>query len=446
MLSAPGGNITVGGNVTLTGDSFTGIDIKANISSGQIQINGNVLANASTGDARIDLEARNIGVNGNVTGIGVTDSEINVRGTNVNNINITGNVRATAPGGRAEVRVEGDGQVQVGSVTGQGSSVFARLDGGNLNFGAVNLSANSFATLVAFGGNNMTANGPINVNEAGGGFAQAIFGANGLATLNGAVNVNAGPGGFARASFGGSEGPALNNVLINRQVVVNGAAGDIIEFNLTGNARTAGAGLLRADEIRIDTGGAGQIIDLDTRTPLVEIYNFGSPPSVTINNSTFGGPTSVFFGGSSPQLRSATFLANNDLTFLSGFSADNLLAGAPNGIVNFQGPVFISGASPFAPTPPDLALFNILSSRELVSPGHGPNVQILGGRGINMQNPFVLGGPDPFIKMFSNVGFNTPGLTTTSAANSVTAVFNPINLAAPILFTSAEAWAPLRAE
>ena len=429
-LTALGGNINVAGNVTLTGDSFTGVEMHA---GGNVNVNGNISAIASTGSAEIDLEGANLNVAGSLLASGPTAARVDARATS--NISISGSVRAAAPSGNARVFVDGDGVVRVGAVTAQGSSANVSMRGGNLTFGAIDVSAASFANFFAYAMNDLNANGLVSVSEAGGGFAHASFGGGGLVTINGGVNVAAGPGGVARVSFGGSDGTALNNLVINQQVVADGAAGDSVNFFIANSARTVGNGLVRSDLVRIHTDGSAPIIDLDTLTPQIRFDVFGGRPDVLLNNTAHNGPTSILFG-SSAQFRAATFLANTNLNFLSGFSAHSLLVGAPNGVVNFQGPVFISGTSPFTATAPDLSLFNIMASRGLSPPTHGPNVQILGGNGINIPNPFVLGGADPFIKLFSNVGFNTPGLTSALNANSVLAVFNPINLAAPIFLVT----------
>ena len=428
-ITALGGNITIAGNVVLTGDSITDVDIKANPVSGTLNINGNVVSSASTGTAIVRLEAGNVNVNGNVRALGV--SSANLLTSANNNININGTAESKASSGRAIVRVEGGGTVRVGRAVAEGTSGDVRLRGGNLTFGAVDVVGTSFAALEAFGNNSLTANGNINIFEAGGGFAEARFGGNGVVRINGGVNVNAGPGGFASAIFDGSEGTAINNLVINNQVTANGAAGDAIFVNVINSARTTGPGRLRADTVQVSTNGSSPLIDLDTATPQLFVDVYGGAPNILINNSTFAGPANYVFG-SGASFRSATFLGNGNMNFVSPFMADNLLVGAPNGLVNFLSPVFVSGASPLLPTAPDIELFNIMSTRGLTPPTHGPNVQILGGNGINMMDQFVLGGPDPFIKLFSGSGFNTPGLTTN--APSVLAVFNPINLAAPVFF------------
>ena len=430
ILDAAGGNINVAGSVTLTGDSFTGVDIDA---GGNISINGNVSAVATTGSADIAITAGgSVNINGNTVAVGPTDAVVDISAGG--NVNVTGTARAAANGGGdAQVSVNGSGTVNVGKFVAQGSNASVSVDGGNVTFGAVDVTAQSFGFLGAFANNTLTANGPINISEAGGGFARARLIGAGLTVTNAPINVVAGPGGFGAVDFGSSEGTIPNNVVVNQRVSASGGSGGEIRLYFKNNARTVGAGFLQADEVQVYASGTAPTIDLDTRTPKVFIDIFGGPTAVTINNSSFTGPTDLFFSPSA-QFRTATFLANNTLNFNSAFTAHNLLVGAPNGFVNFQAPVFITGASPFAPTLPDLSLFQIMSTRGLVPPSHGPNVQILGGKGINMPNPFVLGGVDPFIKLFGNTGFNTSGLTTTTNASSVLAVFNPINLASPIFF------------
>ncbi|MEM7467611.1 MAG: filamentous hemagglutinin N-terminal domain-containing protein [Pseudomonadota bacterium] len=435
-LTALGGDVNINGNVTLTGDSTTTIDIKADPFGGNININGDVMTTTfiggdGTGDALIRMEARNTTVNGNITAVGPTGALIDIGGSNPNNINIAGTARAIASSGAAGVQIDGDGTVNVGGVFAQGSSAFADLRGGNLTFGAINLSAPSFASFAAVATNTLTANGLINITEGGGGLAAARFAGN-LVTINGGINVNAGAGGDARIAFGSSEGIPVGNLVVNQQVVANGGASDRITLGVTNGARTNGNGLLRAEEIRIFTMGGAPNIDLDTRASDIKFENFGGAPNLILNNSSLVGPTNISFFSGAENFRSATFLTNNNINFLDAFTADNLLVGAPNGRVNFQAPVFITGANPVAPTATDLNLFQTLASRGLTPPGAGPSVQILGGNGINIQNPFVLGGPNPYIKLFSGAGFNTPGITTD--APNVLAAFNPINLASPVFF------------
>ena len=437
FLTAQGGNVNVNGNISLVDDASTNIDIKANITSGTINVNGNISAITSLGsessfDAEIMLEAANTNVSGNILASGVLGARTRLAGTSNVNINVSGNVGASASG-QTQVLVSGTGNVSVGGVTAQGSTGSAVVNGNNVNLGAVNVSGGSAAYLSVDAANNLNINGAVNLFEAGGGSATARFGGLGLTQVNAPINVVAGPGGMANVSFAGTEGTPIDNLVVNRAVSVNGGAGGYLRVDVRNSAVTNGAGILKADQVQISTYGPAPSIDLDVFSPSMWVQTIGGAPNITLNNSTFNGPSSLAFG-TSTSFRSATFLANSNLSFMSPFMADRLLVGVPNGVVNFDAPVFITGANPFAPTPQDLSLFNIMATRGLAPPSHGPNVQILGGLGVNMTNPFVLGGNDPFIKLFSSRGFNTGGLTTSTNASSILGVFNPINLAAPIFF------------
>lgn len=428
-LTALGGDITVNGNLNLLGSSFTRVDVKANTTSGTVRVNGNIFTSASSGDATIRLEAgNNVIVSGNMTAIGST-ADVSV---SAGNIGIGGTTRARAFSDQATVMFDANGSITTGGISADGTSGRVDLYGDNITTnGNISVSGTSAARFSALANNNLTVNGLVNVTEAGGGFARASFAAdNGIATINGGVNVIAGPGGSAGVLFGSSEGSFINNLVINNRVFASGPLGSQINANVRNAVRTGGAGLLQADTVAVRTNGNLPTIDIDTKASQIFVDVLGGAPNLTVNNSTHVGPTSIFLNGG--NFRSTTVLSNFNLNFFGAFQSQNLLVGAPNGIVSFNDPVFINGANPFPATVPDLELFRIMSTRGLTPPGHGPNVQILGGNGINMTNPFVLGGADPFIKLFSNRGFNTPGLTTD--ASSVLAVFNPINLASPILF------------
>ena len=198
------------------------------------------------------------------------------------------------------------------------------------------------------------------------------------------------------------------------------------------------------------------LIDVKTKTPLARVQNIGLTPDVVIDNRAFMGPATVNFGAGA-VLKSATFFATGPLTFTGGLTADRLAVGVTNGTVTFANPVNITGANPsqyrrrysphrracceplhfgrphrFLPPATDLALFALMGQRGLTPPGHEPNVQIFAQNGINITNPFVVGGPSPFTKMFSNGPFNISGLTT--SASNMLAVFSPIDTTRAIFF------------
>lgn len=428
-LTALGGDITVNGNLSLLGSFTTRVDLKANTTSGNLTVNGNIFTSASFGDATIRLEAGgNVNVSGNLTAIGST-ADVSA---SAGNLNIGGTTRARAFSDTATVQMDATGSITTGAVSAEGTSGRVDLFGNNVTTnGNISVSGTSAARFSALANNNLSINGLVNVTEGGGGFARAYFAANnGIATINGGVNVIAGPGGSASVMFGSSEGSPINNLSINNRVFASGPLGSQINANVKNAIRTAGNGLLQADTVAVRTNGSLPTIDIDTRASQIFVDVLGGAPNLTVNNSTHVRPTSIFLNGG--NFRSATVLSNFNLNFFGAFQAQNLLVGAPNGIVGFNDPVFINGVNPFPATAPDLELFRIMATRGLIPPGHGPNVQILGGNGINMTSPFVLGGANPFIKLFSNRGFNTPGLTTN--ASNMLAVFNPINLASPILF------------
>ena len=286
-LLALGGNINVNGNLSLTGSSLTQIDLKANTTTGQLNVNGDIFTVASSGVGSVRLEAGNINVSGSVTAIGATSA--GVTATANNNVTIAGPTVSRSTGGKARIGFDANGTIAVAAMTADGTSGSVSLHGNNITTnGNVNVTGTSAAFFGAYAANNLAINSLVNVSEGGGGFAKAIFGANnGLALINGAINVNAGPGGVANVSFGVADSNVLNNLMINSQVIANGALGDTILINAKNSVVTGDGGLLQADAVQVNTAGTLPNIDITTNARQIVLNVLGGAPNVAINNSLF---------------------------------------------------------------------------------------------------------------------------------------------------------------
>ena len=431
---------TSAGNVNLGAvRAHDNVTINAGSNAGNINVN-NIVVIGSGGEGSADAQAQLFAGAGNINVAGAVtitaSSQASYSASAGGNITQGGKISAiSTSGGLAQITLDATGNISTGAMDAFGFSASIDLIANNATVnGAVNVGGSSFAAVDVFVNNNFTLNGPgVNISEAGGGSAQfrARAPGAGIATINAPINVVAGPGGVADVYLG-SEG-FFNQVIVNRRVRARGGSDAYVNAVARNLVRTQGTGVLDAHGVQVITAGLAPTVDIVSQAE--EIYVgifFGGAANVTVDNSAFSGPSEIHFGGGTNVMRSATFLSTGNLTFQDNFQADRLLVGVTNGSVSFNGAVNITGANPFLPTAPDIELFQIMSARGLTPPSHGPNVQILGANGINMSSPFVLGGPDPFIKLFSSVGFNTSGLTTN--ASNVLAVFNPVNLASPIIF------------
>lgn len=434
------GTMAMPGNLNLTGGTVN-MDIDA---GGNINIAGNAAASGSTGSADINIDAGgNISI-GNViaTGSG-NDADISIgAGGNVN----LGNVNATASGaGNASVV---SGMLANALIFGRDVNVPGKITvrgAGMASTGDIN------AGLGIWAANNLNVAGDVLVsNPTGNAGTQYLFG--GDAKVGGHI-VNGGTNGWGMALFNATDPAGLaslppgfvrgRTVTFNKLLDTNGGAGSRVIADVKNSIVTGPNGLIDAKYAEFTTrANITTNINVKTRAMSTTLKNLGQTPNVRYDNRAFVGPSSVNFN-SGTVLKAASFFANGPLTFNGGFTASNLAVGVTNGTVTFGGPVNITGATPFLPTAPDIALFDIMSERGLLPPGHGPNVQIFARNGININQTFNVGGPSPFTKMYTNGPFNVSGLTTSSG--NLLAVFSPIDTTRPIFFEDEPYLQPLGA-
>lgn len=463
-----GGNITAGRDMTASASNGSYGGAAANITAMAQNIMGrDAIAYTDFGNARVDFTAannitvRNVEAEiGSVSSSGVGNADVVFTGGRNVAVNIL-EVQAGTSGGNAFADVSGlnvaindlfvlastSGEA-IGSINAtnditigdaaainEGSGVTAlEFNAGRdirIN-GAVNVDAQSDAEYLTNAGRNNTQIGDVMITGASA-FGTHEFGNTGMF---GRHAVTAGPGGSAFARFGGPSGLNGNNATFTNQIVAKGGNFGAIGVRVKQSIRTVNAGLLYATNrvsLLVSDNGT-TTIDAKTKAPVVEIKNIGMTPNVRLDNRAFIGSSAIDFGPGGTMLKSTNLLATGPLTIKGSFLADNLAVGVTNGSVTFLDSVFITGNNPFLPTAPDLALFRILGLNGIAAPGHGPNVQILASRGINITNPFVVGGPNPFTKMFSNGPFNVSGLT--GNGNSFLGVFSPTNLGQDIAFNN----------
>ncbi len=354
----------------------------------------------------------------------------------MNTVTVAGDISVVS-GMKADALIFGRDVNVPGKVTVQGKGMGTT---GNIN-----------AALSIWAVNKLNVAGDVLVsNPTGNAGTQYVFGGDanvGRPIVNGGMNGwgmalfnTTGPAGLASLPSGFVRG---RTITFNKLLDTNGGAGSRVSADVQNSIVTGPNGLIDAKYSEFTTrANVTTNINVKTRTMSATLKNLGQTPNVRFDNRAFAGPSSVNFN-SGTVLKAASFFANGPLAFNGGFTANNLAVAVTNGTVTFGGPVNITGATPFLPTAPDLALFDIMGQRGLLPPGHGPNVQIFAQNGININQPFRVGGPSPFTKMYTNGPFNVSGLTT--SADNLLAVFSPINTARPIFFENEPYLQPLGA-
>jgi filamentous hemagglutinin family protein len=445
MFSASAFNINLNGDVDLTAPSYVDMYTMA---ANNLVVNGDITAReAGGGMVNVGLfAAKAATINGDVKVTGGpgsyafldigTDEDAMV--LPVNTVNVVGDISVVS-GRMANAVIFGRNVSAPGKITVRG--VGTPSMGGDINAG-----------LAIWAVNNLSVAGDVLVsNPTGNAGTQYLFGGN--ATVGKHI-VNGGTNGWGIALFNATD-PAGgiaslpsgfvrgNNVIFGKLLDTNGGAGSRVVVDVQNSITTGVNGLIDAQYADFTTrANITTDINVKTRTMSTTLQNLGQTPNVRLDNRAFIGPSSVNFN-SGTVLKAASFFASGALTFNGGFTADNLAVGVTNGTATFSGPVNITGATPFLPTAPDLALFGIMTERGLLPPGHGPNVQIFAQNGININQTFNVRGPNPFTKMYTNGPFNVSGLTTSSS--SLLAVFSPIDTTRPIFFENEPYLQPLGA-
>lgn len=443
MFNASAFNINLNGAMDLSAPSYVDMYTMA---ANNLVVNGNITANeASGGMVNVGLyAAKTATINGDVTVTGGAGSYASLEiGTPestmalpVNTVNVTGDVSVVS-GMMANALIFGRNVNVPGKVTVRGAGT--------------PLSGDINAGLAIWAVNDLNVAGDVLVSNAtGNAGTQYVFG--GDATVGRHI-VNGGTNGWGMALFNATDPAGLaelppgfvrgRTITFNNLLNTNGGAGSRVIADVQNSIATGANGLIDAKYAEFTTrANITTNINVKTRVMSTTLKNLGQTPNVRFDNRAFNGPSSVNFN-SGTVLKAASFFANGPLTFNGGFTASNLAVAVTSGTVTFGGPVNITGATPFLPTAPDLALFNIMSQRGLLPPGHGPNVQIFARNGININQPFNVGGPSPFTKMYTNGPFNVSGLTTSSS--NLLAVFSPIDTTRPIFFEDEPYLQPLGA-
>jgi filamentous hemagglutinin family protein len=469
-----GGSITINGPTIATGFESALIDADA---GGSITINGPTMVTGSVATLSLSAANGNINVNG---AIGVSaKSNAKLRAIASQDANFVGITRVNEAGSglaTALYGIGGDAVLDANTVDGYHADLMFDVGGDLTLKGNQNVTAARSALLDAIVGNNLDVLGDVTINEAGSGHATALYeygnkgkfgkhtitGNNASATFGSSNTLDARTATFTKAvnafaTFGSSNTldartatftKAVNafatfrssNTLdartatFTKAVVVNGVSNEFIKVGVRESIKTVGAGILQADVVDLLANNNGTTnIDVKTKTRVTKIKNIGLTSNVKLDNRAFAGPSTIDFGPGA-AVKSATFLANGSLTVDGPFIADRLAVGVTNGSVTFNDQVFISGIKPFPFTAPDVALFTAMGLFGLDAPNRGPNVQILAKSGININKAFIVGGPSPFTKMFTDGRFNISGLTV--AGDNLLAVFSPINLDRNIIFNN----------
>jgi hypothetical protein len=443
MFSASAFNVVLNGAVDLTAPSYVDMYTMA---ANNLVVNGDITAReASGGMVNVGLYgAKTTTINGDVNVIGGAGSYANLEiGTPdstmmlpTNTVNVAGDISVVS-GMMANGLIFGRNVNVPGKITVRGAGV---APSGDINAG-----------LAIWAVNDLNVAGDVLVsNPSGNAGTQYVFG--GAANVGRHI-VNGGANGWGMALFNATDPAGLaalppgfvrgRSVTFNRLVDTNGGAGSRVIADVQNSIVTGPNGLIDAKYAEFTTrANITTNINVKTRVMSTTLKNLGQTPNVRFDNRAFVGPSSVNFN-SGTVLKAASFFANGPLTFNGGFTASNLAVGVTNGTVTFGGPVNITGATPFLPTAPDLALFGIMAQRGLLPPGHGANVQIFAQNGININQPFNVAGPSPFTKMYTNGPFNVSGLTTSSS--NLLAVFSPIDTTRPIFFEDEPYLQPLGA-
>lgn len=457
--------ITVGGPVEVSGTAAM-----FNAEAFNVNLNGAVDITAPSYASVFAMAYNNLVVNGDLTAreAGGGFANVGLYGAKMTTIN--GDVSVTGgPGSYAYLGIgtqEEPSMLPVNTVTVAGDiSVVSAMHANALIFGrninvpgkitvrGVGLASTGDinAGLGIWAVNNLNVAGDVMVsNPTGNAGTQYVFGGDAFV---GRHIVNGGMNSWGMALFNATDPAGLaslppgfvrgRTVTFNKLVDTNGGAGSRVVADVQNSIVTGPNGLIDAKYAEFTTrANVTTNINVKTRTMSATLKNLGQTPNVRYDNRAFFGPSSVNFN-SGTVLKAASFFANGPLTFNGGFTASNLAVAVTNGTVTFGGPVNITGATPFLASAPDLALFDIMTQRGLLPPGHGPNVQIFAQNGININQTFNVGGPSPFTKMYTNGPFNVSGLTT--SADNLLAVFSPIDTSRPIFFEDEPYLQPLGA-
>lgn len=350
------------------------------------------------------------------------DGDVNVTGKYIANLGIFG----------GNVTVNGDVDVVAAAADGMTSSPESPAFGSSFA-----------ANYTAWANNNLINAGSVRVrNTVGNASAVYLFGNNGVFGNNEIIGGPSGmgygfvnkflPSGQSESTSG--DAPLGKSATFAGEFAVHGGQGGIINIEAFNAIRTTGNGLLYADQVGLTVHNNGTtVIDVDTKSPEIHLQNLGMTPNVVLDNRAFSGTSTINFDEDT-VLKAASFFGTGWLVFNGPFTADNLAVTVTNGGAAFTAPVNITGRSPFLPSATDLELFQVMADRGLSPPTHGPDVIVFARDGIDIVEPFNIGGSSPFTKMFSNGPIDISGITTD--ASTLLAVFSPISADRPIFIES----------
>jgi len=453
-LEAAGGNVNVGGNVSVTATP-SAANARTDIAGLIVNVNGNIVVNAgATGTGSVDIQAVNgININGNVAVAAGGDSasidlrtsgpgNINVNG-NLNalgganassgaifvdaangNVNISGSLRATGESaevslfgekvtvggsitaiananyGSASIEVigrtgidvtgaitaqaEGEADIRIGNDSYGGGSgdiflrgattatagtgdaqIEIRNENGNVRLGGIviatqksSASSENIAEVEVDASGNIIAASRIGA-ETDIAFASVDLEAGGLLQLDGQVDARSAQS-SSRVRLEGA------SVLIRNLVLAEAQDNATIEVEARNGALvTAGAGLLRAENVGLDITGA-TLVAVRTAAENIGFEHYGSgSPDVFLDNTAHAGPTTIFtstfigggsygsygssFRGFGPSQTPSVFggigavkaAFTGDVTVIGDFAARNALIEVTGGSLTFGDNVLI---------------------------------------------------------------------------------------------------------
>ena len=401
--------VTINDTLSATGLSDSGVDIAITGAQGVV-IHAPISATANTTagpDVAIDINA----MNGDI----VVDELLLARSSPTDPASV---VLDAGPTGNIFVN---GGITTIGGLAGIG------LYGKNISVNepvAIDADTNAIVDVSAVNNLNVPANVTIN-----GANADVVFGYGGAGIFGRQTILS--PGGDARAHYGSSPTAAARSARFDKPILVGGATSKIA-VAVENSIQTANAGILDADELQLITTGAGPAsIVATTKSPLITLTGTTSAPHLSLNNQAFPDPSTIDFGAF-VRVKTAELFSVNSLRLTGNLVADRLNIGVMNGVSILDGSINITGFDPFPVTPPDLALFEVLTRHGLNPPLHGASAQIFAEKGIVLNGTMRVGGPTPFTKMFTNGPFNISGLH--SATDNILSVFSPLDTTRAVFF------------
>lgn len=482
-----GGNITVTGTVTATGDSDSA---SVYFSGRNVTIGGDLLVHGDS-ETSVDLyAAENLTVR-NVTVMGASYASLSIE---ADNITVNGTLKSSASDGWAGMEIYAGSVAITGDVIARSLTSSASIDisagavtiGGNLlahgtDSGRIRLGLYVSSESTSYSSSQYTEQavsstpGDIRVTgnvtaRADAGWARIdIFGND--VTVGGAMLADAGSEASievdaignvtlqAVSALGSSASIELwgRNVTINGAMLASGsessgeigveAAGTVtfggptradVVYGIGGTSvRTSGSGIVEADYVVLGlTGTTGGTVDAKTKTAMGAFGGDGLI-DLRIDNSAFTGIAAFSFGSDEVSDRNfgkMDLLSGGSLT-VSTFTTRSLLVEVP-GMFVASGAVTIAGGGSMPVQPTDQFLFDTMTGAGLSPPNHGPDLLIKATTGIDFDSTLAFNGSTPYLKLFSDGPTVMPDHVAGATGAEFTVVYSPINPLLPVIFES----------